>query len=100
MFLLNDLEWKVGQIWGYPDKGMNEIKDLKGKQVATTRGTTAHNILHQAMKSVGLDSTKDVEIVNQRMSEAVTSFIAGAVPAVALWVPFNVAVRRRRPRPR
>ena len=38
---------------------------------------------------------KDVEIVNQRMAEAVTSFISGAVPAVALWVPFNVTVARR-----
>lgn len=98
VFLLNDLEWAVGQIWVYPDKGINEIKDLKGKQVATTRGTTAHDLLHQAMKSVGLDSTKDVEIVNQRMSEAVTSFIAGAVPAVALWVPFNVAVKQKAPK--
>ena len=40
-----------------------------------------------------LDPAKDVEIVNQRMAEAVTSFISGAVPAVALWVPFNVTVR-------
>lgn len=31
------------------------------------------------------------------MSEAVTSFIAGAVPAVALWVPFNVTVRDKVP---
>jgi NitT/TauT family transport system substrate-binding protein len=98
VFLLNDLEWAVGQIWVYPDKGIHEIKDLKGKQVATTRGTTAHDLLHQAMKSVGLDSTKDVEIVNQRMSEAVTSFIAGAVPVVALWVPFNVAVKAKAPK--
>ena len=37
------------------------------------------------------------EIVNQRMAEAVTSFISGAVPAVALWVPFDVTVRRRSP---
>ena len=80
------------------DGSVTAIKDLKGKQVATTRGTTAHNILHQALKSVGLDSTKDVEIVNQRMSEAVTSFIAGAVPAVALWVPFNIAVKTKAPK--
>jgi NitT/TauT family transport system substrate-binding protein len=53
--------------------------------------------LHRALKSAGLDSTKDVEIVNQRMSEAVTSFIAGAVPAVALWVPFNIAVKNKVP---
>src|SRR6266511_986476 len=41
--------------------------------------------------------TTDVEIVNQRMSEAVASFISGAVPAVALWVPFNIVVRDKVP---
>src|SRR5215813_646342 len=76
VFLINDLEWAVGQIWVYPDQGITSIKDLKGKKIATTRGTTAHDLLHQALKSVNLDSTKDVEIVNQRMSEAVTSFNA------------------------
>ena len=31
-----------------------------------------------------------MQLVNQRMAEAVTSFVSGAVPAVALWVPFDV----------
>jgi len=31
------------------------------------------------------------------MAVAVTSFISGAVPAVALWVPFNIQVRQRVP---
>lgn len=31
------------------------------------------------------------------MPVAVTSFISGAVPAVALWVPFNMQVRQRVP---
>ncbi|HEY7244002.1 MAG TPA: ABC transporter substrate-binding protein [Xanthobacteraceae bacterium] len=97
VFLINDLELATGQIWAHPSKGIHTIKDLKGRQVATTRGTTAHDLLHQALKSVGLDSTKDVEIVNQRMSDAVTAFIAGAVPAVSLWVPFNGPVKAKSP---
>ena len=98
VFLFNDLEFATGQIWVYPDQGINALADLKGKKIATTRGTTAHNLLHQALKAAGLDSNKDVQIVNQRMSEAVTSFIAGAVPAVALWVPFNVSVKSKAPK--
>ena len=98
VFLINDLEHATGQIWVHPDQGISSIKDLKGKKVATTRGTTAHNLLHQALKGAGMDSNKDVEIVNQRMSEALTSFIAGAVPAVVLWVPFNVAVKSKAPK--
>jgi NitT/TauT family transport system substrate-binding protein len=98
VFLFNDLEFATGQIWVYPDQGIHSVTDLKGKKIATTRGTTAHDLLHQALKAAGLDSTKDVEIVNQRMPEAVTSFIAGAVPAVSLWVPFNVTVKTKAPK--
>ena len=97
VFLINDIEWATGQLWVNPKAGINSIADLKGKKIATTRGTTAHNLIHQGLKSVGLDSRKDVEIVNQRMPDAVTSFVSEAVPAVALWVPFNVAVKQKLP---
>lgn len=98
VFLINDLEHATGQIWVNADAGINSVKDLKGKKIALTRGTTAHNTLHQAMKAEGLDSTKDIEILNQRMSDAVTGFIAGAVPAVSIWVPFNVQIKAKAPK--
>ena len=98
VFLINDLEHATGQIWVNADAGINSVKDLKGKKIALTRGTTAHNLAHQALKAAGLDSTKDVEILNQRMSDAVTGFIAGAVPAVATWVPFNVQIKAKAPK--
>jgi NitT/TauT family transport system substrate-binding protein len=79
-----------------PDQGVNSIADLKGKKISTTRGTTAHVFLDRALKSGGL-KPDETEIVNQRMSEAVTSFISGAVPAVALWVPFNLTVKDKVP---
>jgi NitT/TauT family transport system substrate-binding protein len=69
----------------------------KGKKISTTTGTTAHVFLDTALRANKLDPTKDVEIVNQRMPEAVTAFISGAVPAVALWVPFNLSVRSKVP---
>jgi NitT/TauT family transport system substrate-binding protein len=79
-----------------PDAGIRTIADLKGKKISTTAGTTAHVFLDSALRANNVDP-KDVEIVNQRMSEAVTSFISGAVPAVALWVPFNITVRDKVP---
>lgn len=97
VFLVNDIEWSIGQFWVNTKSGINSIADLKGKKIATTRGTTAHNLLHQALKSVGLDSRKDVEIVNQRMPDVVTSFVSEAVPAVAIWVPFNVPIKQKLP---
>jgi NitT/TauT family transport system substrate-binding protein len=97
MFLVNCVEFATAQLWVREDQGVKGFADLKQKRIATTTGTTAHVFLDIALRANGVDPAKDVEIVNQRMSEAVTSFISGAVPAVALWVPFNVTVRDKVP---
>jgi NitT/TauT family transport system substrate-binding protein len=52
--------------------------------------------LDNALKANNMTG-KDIELLNQRMPDAVTSFISGAVPAVALWVPFNITVRDKVP---
>jgi NitT/TauT family transport system substrate-binding protein len=93
MFLVNDVEFATAQLWVHGDQ-VKSFADLKGKKISTTTGTTAHVFLDTALRANNVDP-KDVDIVNQRMSEAVTSFISGAVPAVALWVPFNIAVREK-----
>ena len=94
VFLLNNIEYATAQLW-VRDDAVKSIADLKGKQIATTTGTTAHVFLDRALRSAKLDPAKDVQIVNQRMAEAVTSFVSGAVPAVALWVPFDVTVKQK-----
>ncbi|BBK40262.1 hypothetical protein STVA_02820 [Allostella vacuolata] len=96
MFLANCVEFATAQLWVREDLGVKSFADLKGKRIATTTGTTAHVFLDTALRANGI-GRGDVEILNQRMAEAVTSFIAGAVPAVALWVPFNVTVRDKVP---
>lgn len=97
VFLINNVEWATAQLWVNPEMGVSSFEDLKGKQIATTQGTTAHVFLHRALTEAGLDPEEDVQLVNQRMSDATTSFISGAVPAVALWVPFNLSVRNNLP---
>ena len=92
-FLMNDIEYATAQLWAHKD--VKSVADLKGKKISTTTGTTAHVFLDRALRSAGLDPEKDVQIVNQRMSEAVTSFVSGAVPAVALWVPFDTTVKKQ-----
>src|SRR5215207_9340128 len=92
-FLINNVEFATAQLWVREDQGIKTFADLKGKKISTTTGTTAHVFLDNALRANNVDPTKDVELVNQRMAEAVTSFISGAVPAVALWVPFNIVVR-------
>jgi len=97
MFMCNAVEFATAQLWVNPGMGVSSFADLKGKRIATTTGTTAHVFLDNALRANKLDPAKDVEVLNQRMAEAVTSFISGAVPAVALWVPFNVTVRDKVP---
>ena len=96
-FLINNVEFATAQLWVREDQGIKTWNDLKGKKISTTTGTTAHVFLDNALRANNIDPTKDVEIVNQRMAEAVTSFISGAVPAVALWVPFDITVRQKTP---
>ncbi|HSC23524.1 MAG TPA: ABC transporter substrate-binding protein [Casimicrobiaceae bacterium] len=93
MFLVNDIEFATAQLWVHSDE-IKRFADLKGKKISTTTGTTAHVFLDTALRANDIDP-KDVQVVNQRMSEAVTSFISGAVPAVALWVPFNIPVKEK-----
>jgi len=92
VFLVNDIEVATAQLWVRPDMGVKSFADLKGKRIATATGTTAHVFLDKALRANNIDP-KDVELVNQTMPAAVTSFVSGAVPAVALWVPFNVTAR-------
>ncbi len=99
VFLVNNIEYATAQLW-VRDDSIKTLADLKGKQISTTTGTTAHVFLDRALRSANLDPTKDVQLVNQRMAEAVTSFVSGAVPAVALWVPFDVTVKQKVPNAR
>ncbi len=96
VFLINDIEVATAQLWVRSDQGIKSFEDLKGKRIATTTGTTAHVFLDKALRANKIDP-KEVELVNQTMPAAVTAFISGAVPAVALWVPFNVTVRDKVP---
>lgn len=96
VFLINNVEFATAQLWVREDMGVKTFADLKGKKISTTTGTTAHVFLDNALRANKIEA-KDVEIVNQRMAEAVTSFISGAVPAVALWVPFDITVRSKVP---
>jgi NitT/TauT family transport system substrate-binding protein len=95
-FLINNVEFATAQLWVREDMGVKSFADLKGKRISTTTGTTAHVFLDNALRANKI-APSDVEIVNQRMSEAVTSFISGAVPAVALWVPFDITVKQKTP---
>ncbi|MBN2035053.1 MAG: ABC transporter substrate-binding protein [Deltaproteobacteria bacterium] len=97
VFLINSIEWNTAMLFARPEAKAESIKDTKGKNIATVKGTTAHVFLHNALKSNGIDSNKDVNIVSMDMAGAVTAFISGAVPFVSTWAPFHVQIRERVP---
>ncbi len=96
VFLANDIEYDTAQLWAADGSGIKSVKDLKGKKILTTKGTTAHVYLYNALKANGL-SPDDVNIVNADMPAAVSGFISGAAPAVVLWVPFDKTVMEKAP---
>jgi NitT/TauT family transport system substrate-binding protein len=95
-FLINDIEIATAQLWVRPDLGVRTFADLRGKPIATTTKTTAHIFLDRALRANNI-GISEVEVRNSSMSAAVASFISGEVPAVALWVPFNITVREKLP---
>jgi len=95
-FVMNDIEVATAQLWVRPTLGVNTFADLKGKRIATTTRTTAHIFLDRALRANNVDPSQ-VEIVDGSMSGAVRAFMSGEVPAVALWVPFNITVREEMP---
>lgn len=90
------VEQTTEQVIALPGSGIEEVADLKGKKVSTAVGTSAHIILHAALKRAGLKDS-DVEIVNSSISGAATAAISGAVDATALWVPHAFRVLEKHP---
>jgi NitT/TauT family transport system substrate-binding protein len=96
MFLANSIEYATAQLWVREDQGITQFADLRGKRVATTAGTTAHVFLDNALRENKIAPT-EIQLQNMPMPEAVNAFINGTVPAVVLWVPFNITVREKLP---
>jgi NitT/TauT family transport system substrate-binding protein len=92
IFMLNSRETATARLYVQKDSGIKTVADLKGKKVITTEGTTADIYLHRALEKAGL-TREDVTVVNAKMPDAVQAFISGKVPAVALWVPFDLRVK-------
>jgi len=75
---------------------VKEFADLRGKRVATTAGTTAHVFLDNALRENKMTGA-DIDLASMPMPDAVQFVHCRNVPAVVLWVPFNIAVREKVP---
>ncbi len=66
--------------------GINSVKDLKGKKVATPFVSTAHYQLLAAMKLDGVDP-KGVNVLNMRPPEIAAAWERGDIDAAFIWDP-------------
>jgi NitT/TauT family transport system substrate-binding protein len=96
MFLANTIEFATAQLWVREDMGVRQVADLRGKRVATTAGTTAHVFLDNVLRENKMGFS-DIDLQSLPMPEVVNAFINGQVPAIVLWVPFNITVREKLP---
>jgi taurine transport system substrate-binding protein len=66
--------------------GVNDIKDLVGKKVATPFVSTAHYSLLFALKHAGVDPTK-VNVLNLQPPEIAAAFSRGDIDGAYVWDP-------------
>ena len=66
--------------------GINGLKDLKGKKVATPFVSTSHYQLMVAMKLEGVDA-KGVNVMNMRPPEIAAAWERGDIDAAFIWDP-------------
>lgn len=70
------------------DAPIHSIADLKGRKVAFKRGSSAHNVVLQVLRSAGL-TLHDITAVDLAPPDAAPAFAQGAVDAWSVWDPYT-----------
>jgi len=71
-----------------PDAPFKDAKDLKGKSVATNRGSIGHFVTLKALDAVGL-TVNDIQLRFIPPAEAKLALTQGSVDAWATWDPYT-----------
>ncbi|MEW4565468.1 aliphatic sulfonate ABC transporter substrate-binding protein [Bremerella sp. JC770] len=69
------------------DSSVKSVQDLKGKNVAATKGSFCHHLLALALQKEGL-SLKDIRFINMSGPEINTSLQTGNIDAGVTWEPY------------
>jgi sulfonate transport system substrate-binding protein len=87
------LSGMAGGIITPKNSAIGSLKDLKGKKLCYTRGSSAHNSAVIALQSAGL-SINDVESVNLGPADAAAAFAQGGIDGWVIWDPYySLAIR-------
>lgn len=69
------------------DSPIRTLADLRGKRIAFTKGSSAHNTIIRALALTGL-KLSDIQHVNLQPADAGAAFRGGALDAWVIWDPF------------
>jgi sulfonate transport system substrate-binding protein len=87
------LSGQAGGVITPKGSSVQSLKDLKGKKLCYTRGSSAHNSAVLALKSAGL-TLDDVESVNLGPADAAAAFAQGGIDGWVIWDPYyTLAIR-------
>jgi taurine transport system substrate-binding protein len=75
------------------DSGIKKLADLKGKKVATKRGSSAHTALLTGLKSAGL-TLSDIQLLDVDVTALIPAFRKGDVQAAWYWEPWMGLLKR------
>jgi len=84
MYLVTD--YSNGNDMVIAKKGINSLKDLKGKKVAVEVGVVDHLLLITALEKAGM-SESDVILVNAKTNELPKVLASKDIAAIAVWQP-------------
>ncbi|MFY8093764.1 MAG: aliphatic sulfonate ABC transporter substrate-binding protein [Niveispirillum sp.] len=92
------LSGKAGGILTPANSGLTSIADVKGRKLAFTRGSSAHNQAVVALESAGL-TLDDVQLVNLGPADAAAAFAQGDIDGWVIWDPyFTLALQQNNAR--
>jgi len=72
---------------------LQEVTDLKGKNIAVAKGSSAHGQILLTLRSAGL-TTKDVTLNFLQPADAYGAFTQGKVDAWAVWDPYTAQAQQ------
>lgn len=75
------------------DSGIKSLADLKGKSVATRRGSSAHTALLRGLEFAKIPQS-EVRIVDIDVTALIPAFTKGDVPAAWYWEPWMGLLKR------
>jgi sulfonate transport system substrate-binding protein len=87
------LSGQAGGVITPKGSSVQSLKDLKGKKLCYTRGSSAHNSAVIALESAGL-TLDDVESVNLSPADAAAAFAQGGIDGWVIWDPYYTLALR------